>query len=61
MLAAQNAASAMNRRTGQARAAYDPVLGGDVTGLQGNPWARIGAGFLTDPSLLDRFGQGITL
>jgi outer membrane protein len=61
VLAAQNAASAMTRRVDQARAAYYPVLEGDVTGSQGNPRARIGAGLLTDPSLFDRFGQGITL
>jgi outer membrane protein len=36
-------------------------LAGEVTGSQGNPQARIGAGFLTDSRLFDRFGQGITL
>ena len=61
VLAAQNAASAMNQRIGETRAAYYPALAGDITGSQGNPRARIGAGFLTDPSLFDRFGQGITL
>jgi len=61
VLAAQDAASAMNQRIDQARAAYYPILAGDVTGSQANPRGRIGAGFLTDPSLFDRFGQGITL
>ena len=61
VLAAQNAASAMNQKIGEARAAYYPTLQGDVTGSQANTRARIGAGFLTDPSLFDRIGQGITL
>jgi outer membrane protein len=61
VLAAQNAASAMNQKIGESRAAYYPTLEGDVTGSQANPRARIGAGFLTDPSLYDRIGQGITL
>jgi outer membrane protein len=61
VLAAQNAASAMNQKIDETRAAYYPTLEGDVTGSQANPRARIGAGFLTDPSLFDRFGQGITL
>jgi outer membrane protein len=61
VLAAQNAASAMNQRIGETKAAYYPALAGDITASQGNPRARIGAGFLTDPSLFDRFGQGITL
>jgi hypothetical protein len=38
-----------------------PALSGDVTGSQANPRARIGAGFLTDPSLFNHVGQGITL
>jgi outer membrane protein len=61
VLAAQHASSAMNQKIDQARAAYYPALEGDVTGSQANPRGRIGAGFLTDPSLFDRFGQGITL
>ena len=61
VLAAQHAVSAMNQRIDQTRAAYYPALAGDVTGSQGNPQARIGAGFLTDSRLFDRVGQGITL
>ncbi len=61
VLAAQHAASAMNQRIDETRAAYYPALSGDVTGSQANPRGRIGAGLLTDPSLFDRVGQGITL
>jgi outer membrane protein len=61
VLAAQHASSAMNQKIDEARAAYYPTLEGDVTGSQANTRARIGAGFLTDPSLYDRIGQGITL
>jgi len=61
VLAAQNNASAMNQKIAETRAALYPALEGDVTGSQANPRARIGAGLLTDPSLYDRIGQGITL
>jgi len=61
VLAAQNETAAMEQRVVQAKAAYYPVLDGDVTGSQGNPGARIGAGFLTDSRLFDRFGDGLTL
>jgi outer membrane protein len=59
--AAQNSVSAMNQRILQARAPYYPVLAGDITGSQGNPQARIGAGALSASRLFDRVGQGITL
>jgi len=59
--AAQHEVSAMNQRIDETKAAYYPALSGDVTGSQANPRARIGAGFLTDPSLFNRLGQGITL
>jgi outer membrane protein len=61
VLAAQDVVSAANQRITEARAAYYPDLTGDVTGSQGNPQGRIGAGFLTDSRLFDRFGQGVTL
>jgi outer membrane protein len=59
--AAQHAASAMNQRITEARSAYHPNLSADVTGSEANPRARIGAGFLTDPSIFNRIGQGLTL
>ncbi len=61
VLAAQNETAAMDQRVVQAKAAYYPVLDGDLTGSQGNPGARVGAGFLSDSRLFDRFGDGITL
>src|ERR1700733_8795615 len=45
----------------EARSAYYPAIGGDVTGSQGNPQARIGAGDLSAPRLFDRFAQGISV
>ena len=59
--AAQDLSSAMNQRIEENRAAYYPVLAGDVTGSQANPRSRIGAGYLTTSSLFNRIGQGITL
>jgi outer membrane protein len=59
--AAQNAASAMSERVDETRSAYYPLLTGDITGSQGNPQGRIGAGSLTASRLFDRIGQGITL
>jgi outer membrane protein len=61
VLAAQYAVSALNQRIDETRAAYYPTLSGDVTGSQANPRARIGAGYLSDSSLFNRIGQGITL
>ncbi len=45
----------------ETRSAYYPALNGDITGSQANQTARIGAGFLTDSRLFNRFGYGITL
>ena len=59
--AAQHAAAAVNQRVDEARAAYYPLLAGDITGSQGNPQGRIGAGSLTTSRLFNRIGQGITL
>jgi outer membrane protein len=61
VLAAQDVISAANERIREARAAYYPDFNGDVTASQGNPQGRIGAGYLTDSRLFDRFGQGLTL
>ena len=61
VLAAQNQVTAMEQRVNETRAAYYPALAGDTTGSQGNPQARIGAGFLTVSRLFDRIGLGFTL
>lgn len=45
----------------EARSAYYPSINGDITGSQANLNARIGAGFLTDSRLFNRFGYGLTV
>src|ERR1039458_1171831 len=59
--AAQLNYQASQQAVAEARSAYFPVVEGDVTGSQGNPQARIGAGYLAASRVWDRFGQGITL
>jgi len=61
VLAAQNQASAEGRRVVEARAAYFPTVNEEVTGSAANIGARIGAGFITDSRLFDRFGTGIEI
>ena len=61
VLAAQHVQSAMHERVLEARSAYYPLLTGDITGSQANHDARIGAGLINDPSLFNRFGQGLVL
>lgn len=61
VLAAEDVASAANQRITQTRSAYYPTVQGDLTGSQGNPQGRIGAGYLSASRLFDRYGQGITL
>jgi outer membrane protein len=61
VLGAQNEYSAMSQRIAEARSAYYPQLSGEVTGSQGNIGARIGAGYLSDSRLFNRFGDGIVL
>jgi outer membrane protein len=59
--AAQHVVSAMNQRIDESRSAYYPSVSGDWTGSQANPRSRVGAGFLNDPSMFNRIGQGFTL
>jgi outer membrane protein len=59
--AAQLNYQASRQAVTEARSAYYPAIGGDVTGSQGNPQARIGAGDLSAPRLFDRFAQGISV
>jgi outer membrane protein len=56
---AQFTYQAARQNVAEARSAYFPVVNGEVTGSEGNPQARIGAGYLTTSRLFDRFGQGI--
>jgi len=60
VLAAQNEVQVGNQEVVESRAPYFPLLDADLTGSQANRNARIGAGFLTDSRLFNRFGQGIT-
>ena len=59
--AAQNEAAFTNQQIVEARSAYFPTVTGEITGSQANYGARIGAGFITDSRLFDRFGSGIAL
>ncbi len=58
--AALNESQYANQQVTEARAPYYPTVSGDVTGSEANTGARIGAGFITDSRLFDRFGSGIT-
>jgi outer membrane protein len=61
VLAAQSEVGYANQQIVETRSAYYPTVDADVTGSAANRAARIGAGFLTDSGLFNRFGQGITL
>jgi len=61
ILAAEDEVSIAGQQVVEARAAYYPSIAVDLTGAQGNPNSRIGAGFFTTSRLFDRFGQGITV
>jgi outer membrane protein len=61
VLAAQNETFAEGRRVVEARSAYFPTVNGEVTGSAGNYGGRIGAGFISDSRLFDRFGMGIQI
>jgi outer membrane protein len=57
--AAQNEAAFSNQQIVETRSAYFPTVTADVTGSGANSGARIGAGFITDSRLFDRFGAGL--
>ena len=57
--AAQNIESAAGQRITEARAPYYPTINGEITGSQGNPLSRLGAGFLTTSALFSRQGEGL--
>jgi outer membrane protein len=59
--AAQNELAFTNQQIVEARSAYFPTVTGEITGSEANNGARIGAGFITDSRLFDRFGSGFTL
>jgi outer membrane protein len=57
--AARDTAATAGQHITEARAAYYPVLNGEVTGAQGLAQSRLGAGALSASQLFDRFGQGL--
>jgi outer membrane protein len=57
--AAQNEAAYGNQQIVEARSAYFPTVNADITSSGANSGARIGAGFITDSRLFDRFGAGL--
>ncbi|HEY6357264.1 MAG TPA: TolC family protein, partial [Vicinamibacterales bacterium] len=59
--AANDFVAAAKARVTEARAAYYPDFNADTTGSQANPRGRVGAGFLTTPSLFNRLGVGFSL
>jgi len=61
VLAAQLTALASYQAVREIRSAYFPTLAGDVTGAVASPNIRIGAGFFTNPRILSRFAQGVTV
>ncbi len=61
IFAAQDDALASNQVAREVRSAYFPTVEGDITGSVADRGTRIGAGYLTDSSLFNRFGQGISV
>lgn len=61
ILAAQSEVGFANQQVTETRSAYYPTVDADVTGSAANHDSRIGAGYLTDSRMFNRFGQGITL
>src|SRR4029077_19606887 len=59
VLAAQNEAASTNEEITVSRAPYFPAFSADLTGSQGTPLARIGAGALSASRVFNRFGQGV--
>jgi len=57
--AAQNEAAYSNQQIVEQRSAWFPTISGAVTGSVANENARIGAGFISDSRLFDRFGAGV--
>jgi outer membrane protein len=61
VLSEQYQALASNEMVREQLSAYYPSVFGSVTGSVADRGTRIGAGFLTDSRLFNRFGQGITV
>ncbi len=61
VLAAENEVGYANEQVIETRSAYYPTVNADITGSVANHQARIGAGYLTDSRLFNRFGDGFTM
>jgi outer membrane protein len=61
ILAAESEVGYANQQIVETKSAYYPAVSAEITGSQANNGARIGAGYLTDSRLFNRFGQGIAL
>jgi outer membrane protein len=61
VLAARNEVSFAKEQIVESRSAYFPTVDADLTGSVANNEARIGAGYLTDSRLFNRFGNGLAV
>ncbi len=61
VLAAQLTALASYQAVRETRSAYFPAMFGNVTGAAADRGIRIGAGFFSNPRILSRFAQGVTV
>jgi len=61
VLAAQFTALASYEVLRETRSAYFPMVSGDVTGAAADRDIRLGAGFFSNPLILSRFAQGVTV
>jgi outer membrane protein len=61
VLAAKNEIGFANEQIVENRSAYYPTVDADLTGSVANHGSRIGAGYLTDSRLFNRYGNGITV
>jgi len=59
--AALNLASAAKSQVTEARAAYYPTVYGSLTGAYAENNSRIAAGFLNNPSVFDRYANGVAV
>ncbi len=59
--AAQDTAASAGQHITESRAAYYPVVDGELTGSQGLYQSRLGAGTLSSSQLFNRFGQGLQI
>lgn len=61
LLASMYAASAAKEATREVRSAYYPTVEGDATGVEAENGSRITAGALNNPTVYDRYSNGLTV